>query len=178
MLIIVLIAIIVVTCGNDKDLVSSFSLGGALVGGMLATFVLFYTLLDSSDVRANLNEMKGLIADVKGETVKTSGSVNQMLNNLSQYLSDKDKSEPETEKTKEQESLEFKRRSALIINCALSYLIEHSGNFGFVQSIIDFRNELLDDIKTTNADFISKYSQDIAFIDMLFEERESRQSKP
>lgn len=113
MLIVVLISVIVVLRGNDKDLVSHVSLACAIAGGLLAVIVIVYTLIDSADVRTNLTEMRMLMAEVRGDVGKTASAVDRLReaqNILSTDLTSRvvPKETVQTKQDQETESLPFR----------------------------------------------------------------------
>ena len=77
-LVVVLIALIVVMAGNDKELVGYFSFACSLSGILLAIVVIIHTWIDSSDTRTVLTEVKSHLTDIRGDVGKTASSIDQL----------------------------------------------------------------------------------------------------
>lgn len=77
-LLVVLIALIVVMAGNDKELVGYFSFACSLSGILLAIVVIIHTWIDSSDTRTVLTEVKSHLTDIRGDVGKTASAVDQL----------------------------------------------------------------------------------------------------
>ena len=85
-LVVVLIALIVVMAGNDKELVGYFSFACSLSGILLAIVVIIHTWIDSADTRTVLTEVKSRLTDIRGDVVKTEGTVKQLKTDFSQEI--------------------------------------------------------------------------------------------
>lgn len=82
-LVVVLIALIVVMAGNDKELVGYFSFACSLSGILLAIVVIIHTWIDSSDTRTVLTEVKSHLTDIRGDVGKTAEILqSDMVQNL------------------------------------------------------------------------------------------------
>ena len=82
--VVVLIALIVVMAGNDKELVGYFSFACSLSGILLALVVIIHTWIDSADTRTVLTEVKSHLTDIHGavgEVDKKTGGLEQLLKN-------------------------------------------------------------------------------------------------
>lgn len=78
-LVVVLIALIVVMAGNDKELVGYFGFACSLSGILLAIVVIIHTWIDSADTRTVLTEVKSHLTVIQGEVGKTASDVEQMM---------------------------------------------------------------------------------------------------
>ena len=112
-LVVVLIALIVVMAGNDKELVGYFGFACSLSGILLAIVVIIHTWIDSADTRIVLTEVKSHLTDIRGDVGKTASSIDQLReaqNILSKDLSSRvvPKETVQTKQEQETESLPFR----------------------------------------------------------------------
>ena len=77
-LVVVLIALIVVMAGNDKELVGYFSFACSLSGILLAIVVIIHTWIDSADTRTVLTEVKSHLTDIRGDVGRTFSAVDRL----------------------------------------------------------------------------------------------------
>ncbi len=79
-LVVVLIALIVVMSGNDKELAGYFSFACSLSGILLAMVVIIHTWIDSADTRNVLTEVKSHLTDIRGDVGKQAEALDLIKN--------------------------------------------------------------------------------------------------
>lgn len=130
-LVVVLIALIVVMAGNDKELVGYFSFACSLSGILLAMVVIIHTWIDSSDTRTVLTEVKSHLTDIRGDVGKTASAVDQMReaqNILNVDLTSRavPKETVQTKQEQETESLPFRLSELSTFTILLFYCVVKS----------------------------------------------------
>jgi len=112
-LVVVLIALIVVMAGNDKELVGHFGFACSLSGILLAIVVIIHTWIDSADTRIVLTEVNSHLTDILADVGKTASSIDQLRKaqnvfNIDLANRDVPKETVQTKQEQETESVPFR----------------------------------------------------------------------